>query len=142
VHISYSSLYRFARAVCDFGTPAVTVRVAEPPPGEAAEVDFGLLGLWFDPLLQRRRCVYGLLVTLCCSRYAFLAISLRQDLAAVLDELESPWVFFGGVVKRLVEDNLKPVITRPDRYGATYRHRLGDDRLEERNRSPARPDQA
>ena len=57
-----------------------------------------------------------MLVTLCFSRYAFLAISLRQDLPAVLDGLESAWVFFGGVVKRLVEDNLKPVVTRADRY--------------------------
>src|SRR5262245_54414949 len=30
--VSYSSLYRFARTACDFGAPAVTVRVAEPPP--------------------------------------------------------------------------------------------------------------
>jgi transposase len=116
VGVSYSSLYRFARAVCEFGTPAVTVRVAEPPAGEAAEIDFGLLGLWVDPLLQRRRHIYGLLVTLCFSRYAFLAISVRQDLAAVLSGLESAWVFFGGVVQRVVEDNLKPVITRADRY--------------------------
>jgi transposase len=114
--VSYSSLYRFARAACDFGARAMTVRVAEPPPGEVAEVDFGVLGLWQDPATARRRRVYGLLVTLCFSRYAFLAISLRQDLTAVLDGLESAWVFFGGVVKRLVEDNLKPVVTRPDRY--------------------------
>ena len=48
VHVSYSSLYRFARATCDFGTPAITVRVADPPPGEVAETDFGLLGYWLD----------------------------------------------------------------------------------------------
>ncbi len=36
VAVSYSSLYRFAQAHCGFGTPAVTVRVAEPPSGEAA----------------------------------------------------------------------------------------------------------
>lgn len=35
-------------------------------------------------------------MTLCFSRYAFLAISLRQDLAAVLDGLEAAWTFFGG----------------------------------------------
>jgi transposase len=116
VHASYSSLYRFARAVCDFGAPAVTVRIAEPPPGEAAEVDFGALGLWFDPLSERSRRVYGLLVTLGFSRYAFLAVGFRQDLPAVLDGLEAAWLFFGGVVRRLVADNLKPVITRPDRY--------------------------
>jgi hypothetical protein len=40
------------------------VRVAEPPPGEAAEIDFGVLGLWGDPLLQRQRRIYGVLVAL------------------------------------------------------------------------------
>lgn len=116
VRVPYSSLHRFAQAHLGFGTPTVTVRVAEPPPGEVAEVDFGLLGLWLDPATRRRRRVYGLLVTLCFSRYAFLAISLRQDLPAVLDGLEAAWTFFGGVVRRLVADNLKPVVTHPDRY--------------------------
>ena len=116
VGVPYSSLHRFARAHLDFGTPAITVRVADPPPGEAAEIDFGVLGLWLDPDRGQRRRVHGLLVTLCYSRYAFLWISLRQDLSAVLAGLEAAWVFFGGVVKRLVEDNLKPVVTRADRY--------------------------
>ena len=116
VAVPYSSLHRFARAHLAFGTPTITVRVADPPPGEAAEIDFGLLGLWLDPDREQRRRVWGLLVTLCYSRYAFLWVTLRQDLPAVLDGLEAAWVFFGGVVKRLVEDNLKPVVTRADRY--------------------------
>jgi transposase len=116
VRVSYSSLYRFARTTCDFGTPTFTVRVADPPPGEVAETDFGVLGHWLDPGTGRRRRVYGLLVTLCFSRYAFLAISLRQDLSAVLDGLEAAWAFLGGVVHRLVVDNLTPAVTRPDRY--------------------------
>ena len=94
VTVPYSSLHRFAQARLGFGTPSFTVRVADPPPGEAAEIDFGVLGLWPDPILERRRRVYGLLITLCFSRYAFLAISLRQDLAAVLDGLEAAWTFF------------------------------------------------
>jgi transposase len=114
--VPYSSLHRFAQAALGFGASNVTVRVADPPPGEAAEVDFGLLGLWLDPATARRRRVYGLLVTLCFSRYAFLAIALRQDLAAVLDGLEAAWTFFGGVVRRLVADNLKPVVAHADRY--------------------------
>lgn len=119
VESSYSTLYRFARAHCDFGDSALTVRVAEPPPGEAAEADFGLLGLWTDPATGQRRRVWGLLVTLCFSRYAFLAVSVRQDLPAVLDGLEAAWTFFGGVPRRLVIDNLKPAITRADRYTPT-----------------------
>lgn len=116
VTVPYSSLHRFAQGELGFGAPTVTVRVAEPPPGEAAEVDFGLLGLWPDPATGRRRRVYGLLVTLCFSRYAFLAIALRQDLAAVLDGLEAAWLFFGGVVRRVVADNLAPVVAHADRY--------------------------
>jgi transposase len=116
VTVPYSSLHRFAQAALGFGAPHVTVRVADSPPGEAAEVDFGLLGLWLDPATARRRREYGLLVTLCFSRYAFLAIALRQDLTAVLDGLEAAWTFFGGVVRRLVADNLPPVVAHADRY--------------------------
>jgi len=119
VAVSYSTLYRFAQTSCGFGTPAVTVRVADPPPGEAAEVDFGVLGLWPDLATGTQRRVYGLLVTLCHSRYACLAVSLRQDLGALLDGLELAWTFFGGVVRRLVLDNLTPAITKADRYTPT-----------------------
>ncbi|HEV7500625.1 MAG TPA: hypothetical protein VGQ33_11505 [Vicinamibacteria bacterium] len=34
----------------------------------------------------------------------------------MLDGLEAAWAFFGGVVRRLVVDNLTPAVTRPDRY--------------------------
>jgi transposase len=119
VSVSYSTLYRFAQAHCGFGAPQLTVRVAEPPPGEAAEVDFGVLGMWLDPATGQRRRIYGLLVTLCFSRYACLAVSLRQDLGALLAGLELAWAFFGGVVRRLVIDNLKPAVTRADRYTPT-----------------------
>jgi transposase len=114
--VPYSSLHRFAQAQCGLGTPSVTVRVADPPSGEAAEVDFGRLGLWPDPVTGSRRSVYGLLVTLPFSRYAFLWVAFRQDLPTVLAGLEAAWAFFQGVVRRLVVDNLKPVITRADRY--------------------------
>ncbi len=64
------SLYRFAQARRAFRPAVLTVRVADPPPREAAEADFGLLGLWTDPATAQRRRVWGLLVTLCYSRYA------------------------------------------------------------------------
>jgi transposase len=114
--VPYSSLHRFAQAHCGFGAPSVTVRVADPPPGEAAEADFGRLGRWSDPATGSHPYVYGLLVTLAFSRYAFLWVALRQDLPTVLAGLEAAWAFFQGAVRRLVVDNLKPVITRADRY--------------------------
>jgi hypothetical protein len=58
VGVSYSALHRFARTTCDFGRPALTVRIADPPPGGVAEADFGVLGRWLDPTtgLGRRVC--------------------------------------------------------------------------------------
>jgi len=118
VWVPYSSLHRFARAYLDFGTPAITVRVADSPPGAAAALDCGLLGRWPDPGVGQRRRIYGLLVTLCYSRYAFLWISLRQDLSAVLDGLEAAWVFFGGVVKRRLRESNRYSLTLAGRSGS------------------------
>ena len=60
-----SSLHRFVVAQCGFrDARRQTVRCAECAPGELAEVDFGRLGLVWDPETQRRRVVHALLVTL------------------------------------------------------------------------------
>jgi hypothetical protein len=45
VKVSYSSLYRYARETLGFGSPKVTVRMADTEPGEVAQVDFGRMGL-------------------------------------------------------------------------------------------------
>jgi hypothetical protein len=79
VRIPYSSLHRFAQRQLGLGTAAVTARVVEPPPGEVAEVDFGLFGLWPNPTTGRRARVWGFLVTLGYSRYDFRWPCLRQQ---------------------------------------------------------------
>ena len=115
VSVPYSSLHRFAQAHCGFGTPAITVRVAEPPPGEAAEADFGRLGCG-----RIRPPASGGASTASWSRWPQPVRLPRHHPppgpAPVLEGLEAAWAFFGGVVKRLVVDNLKPAVTRPDRY--------------------------
>src|SRR5262249_17745394 len=58
--VSYSSLYRFARKWCDFGTAsAISVRRAESLPGEMAEVDFGRLGPLQELGSRQSRIVQG-----------------------------------------------------------------------------------
>lgn len=115
VRASSRARYRVARVHGEVGAPSMTVRVADPPPGEAAEADCGLLGLWTDPESGPWRRIDGLLVTLCFSRDTFLASCLRQDLPAGLDGLEAAWAFFAAVVRRLVSDPLTPAVTRADR---------------------------
>ena len=52
IETTYSGLYRFVSA--EIGLPSrYTVRMAETEPGEVAEVDFGRLGLLYDPESER-----------------------------------------------------------------------------------------
>jgi transposase len=116
VIVPYSSLHRFARTHCGFGKKRITVRMAEVAPGELAEVDFGRLGPVYDPIRERNRIAHALIVTLVHSRHQYVHVTYSQKLDAVIDGLENAWEFFGGVVARLVIDNMKTAITRADRY--------------------------
>jgi hypothetical protein len=70
VKIPYSSLHRFAVKHCGFADRRrLTVRRAPCEPGELAEVDFGRLGLVWDPDTGRQRVLHALIVTLVHSRH-------------------------------------------------------------------------
>lgn len=115
VETTYSGLYRFVAS--EIGLPSrTTVRMAETEPGEVAEVDFGRLGLVYDPESGAKRFVYALIVTLVFSRHQYVAVSLTQDLAVLISGLEDAWQFFGGVTRRVIIDNLKAAVVKSDRY--------------------------
>jgi transposase len=72
VVVPYSSLHRFAVERCGFADRRrLTVRRADVDPGELAEVDFGKLGLVWDPVSERRRVHHALIVTLVYSRHQY-----------------------------------------------------------------------
>lgn len=120
VIVPYSSLHRFAVEHCGFGRKRLTVRVAETAPGELAEIDFGRLGLVYDPERERRRVLWALIVTLVYSRHQYVHTTFSQKLADLIDGLEDAWEFFGGIVSRLVLDNLRDAVTRADRYDPVF----------------------
>lgn len=120
VVVTYSSLYRFAVEHCGFGEKSTTVRVAEVAPGELAEIDFGRLGLIRDGLLERRRVLWALVVTLVYSRHQYIHLTHSQKLQDVIAGLEDAWEFFGGVTARVVLDNLRAAITKADRYDPIF----------------------
>jgi transposase len=120
LEIPYSSLHRFAGTHCGFGKQRLTVRMADVAPGELAEIDFGRLGRVYDPLLERERIAHALIVTLVHSRHQYVHVTFSQKLVDVIDGLEDAWEFFGGVVARLVVDNMKVAITRADRYDPVF----------------------
>jgi len=120
VDVSYSTLYRYAREVLGFGGPKVTVRMAETRPGEVAQVDFGRMGLVFDPEADKNRVLHALIVTLVSSRHQYVYLTHRQDLDALIAGVEEAWEFFNGVTRRLIIDNLKAAVIKADRYEPVF----------------------
>ena len=120
IEIPYSSLHRFVQRHLDFGGTSTTVRMAECAPGEVAEVDFGRLGLVFDPATGANRVLHALVVTLVHSRHQYVHVTHSQKLADVIDGLEDAWEFFGGCPRRVVIDNMKAAVAKADRYEPVF----------------------
>jgi transposase len=114
VVVPYRTLHRFAVQRCGFGLRQLTVRVADGDPGVECQVDFARMGLINDPGSGRRRVVHALIFTAVYSRHMFVWLSFRQTLDTVIAGCEAAWVFFGGVFKVLIPDNLSPVVADAD----------------------------
>ena len=116
VDVSYSALWRFARQRLGFGGAEITVRMADTKPGEVAEVDFGRLGIVYDPASGRNRVLHALVVTLVFSRHQYVYLTHSREVKNVIGGIEEAWEFFGGLVRRLIVDNMKTAIVKADRY--------------------------
>ena len=125
--IPYSTLHRFAIKHCGFGVAGrVTVRMADVSPGELAEIDFGRLGLVYDPETHRKRAAWALVVVLVHSRHQYVHVSFNQTTRSVIEGLEDAWLFFGGVALRVVLDNLRAVINKADRYNPIFQRTMSE----------------
>ena len=114
VVVPYRTLHRFCVERCGFGRTAATVRVADGEPGAECQLDFGYLGLLFDPVTGWHRKVHALIFTACYSRHMFVWLSFTQTLAALVAGCEAAWVFFGGVFKVLIPDNASAIVADAD----------------------------
>ena len=94
----------------------VTVLRDTPPPGAEAQIDYGLLGTWADPAAGRRHRVWAFVMVLACSRHMFVRPVLVMDQRAWTEAHVAAFAFFGGVPARLVPDNLRTGVDRPDLY--------------------------
>jgi transposase len=89
---------------------------ADTPAGEEAQIDYGLLGTWVDPVTGKRRRVWAFAMVLACSRHMFVRPVLTMDQAAWTEAHVEAFAFFGGVPRRLIPDNLKTGVDKPDLY--------------------------
>ena len=107
---SYSSVRRLVHNL-EHTQPEVYVRV-ECKPGEEAQVDFGYVGLLFDPQTQQLRRAWAFVMTLSWSRHQYVEFVFDQKLPTWLLLHRHAFEWFGGAPARLVIDNLKAAIVK------------------------------
>jgi transposase len=111
---SYQAVYRFVRRL-EPRTPTAVVRV-ETPPAEVAQVDFGYAGLLLDRARDTRRKAWAFVMTLAFSRHQYVEFVFDQEVRTWLACHRRAFEWFGGVVHRVVVDNLKAAIVRAALY--------------------------
>ncbi|TSD92834.1 IS21 family transposase [Skermania sp. ID1734] len=118
VEVSESSVRRYvATHFADrIAEAKATVPRGAVPAGAEAQVDYGKLGMWRDPGTDRRVTVWAFAMILACSRMLFVQPVLRMDQSSWCASHVAAFEFFGGVPSRVVCDNLKTGVTRPDLY--------------------------
>jgi transposase len=115
---SVASFRRWLRANLPDETRRAQVRVLgdTPPAGQEAQVDYGRLGMWTEPVTGRRVTVWAFVMVLAHSRHMFVRPVLRMDQQAWTAAHVEAFAFFGGVPARIVPDNLATGVERADLY--------------------------
>ena len=114
--VSYTSFKRFALAhQMTLHGDRSSCRL-EVPAGSEVQIDYGKMGTFFDPSAKRKRTVYAFIATLSFSRHKFVELVFSQDQKSFVGSNVRMFEFFGGVTLRIVLDNLKSAVIKPDLY--------------------------
>jgi transposase len=106
----YSSIRRFVHRL-EPSEPEVFIRV-QSEPGEDLQVDFGSVGLLYDPVTKRMRTAYVFVATLGYSRHQYAELVFEQKIATWIALHKRTFEYFGGVPKRVIPDNLKAAVSQ------------------------------
>lgn len=119
---SYNSFRRYIKRWLPGAgkTARITVRREDPPPGEEAQVDFGYLGLWKDPATEKGRKLWAFAMELSFSRYPYARAFFSQDQRAWQEGHIKAMEFYEGVPGRVVLDNLRAGVVKPDLYDPKF----------------------
>lgn len=118
--VSYTSFKRFVRSNhLVLNVKEITCRI-ETETGDELQVDYFKAGMLYDPVEGRMRTVYGFIATLSYSRHKFMEFVFRQDQQSFVSSHVRAFSYFGGVPKRIVLDNLKAGVIKPDLYDPKF----------------------
>jgi len=84
------------------------------------------LGSWLDPIAERVRRVWAFVMVLACSRHMFVRPVFRMDQRVWVSAHVEAFAFFGGCPARLVPDNLRTGVDRPDLYDPKLNRAYGE----------------
>jgi len=114
--VSYSSYKRFVRRHRIAISPSKSTCRIEVDPGKEVQIDYGKMGLLYDPLTRRRRIVYAFIATLSHSRHKYVEFTYSQNQQSFVASHVRMFSYFNGVVERVTLDNLKSGVIKPDLY--------------------------
>jgi hypothetical protein len=57
---------------------------------------------------------HALIFTACCSRHCFVWLTFTQTIEAVIEGFEAAWLFFGGVFRTVIPDNMAGIVDKAD----------------------------
>lgn len=95
-------------------------------PGELAEVDFGRLGRVVDPATGKLRVLWAFIMVMVYSRHLFVEPVFSMDQETWLRCHLRALAFFGGLVRRVVLDNLRDGVLKPDTYDPVLNRAYGE----------------
>ena len=104
----------------------VTVARPDVDPGDEAQIDYGFLGMFPDPVTQKLRRVWAFVMVLAFSRHMFVRPVLKMDQASWTATHVAAFSYFGGAPRRLVSDNLKTGVLRADIYDPKLNKSYGE----------------
>lgn len=120
--VSYPSFKRFARAHrFELETTRTTCRI-EAAPGKELQIDYCLICLWPDPVTGKRRRLYAFIGTLAHSRLKYVELTFGQDQKSFVASHVRMFEAFGGAPSRIILDNLKAGVLKPDLYDPHFNH--------------------
>lgn len=122
--LSYSTFKRYINVKYPRQT-ANYLRI-EVGAGEEAQVDFGSAGMMYDPETERMRRAHAFVMTLSYSRHTYVEFVFDQGQVTWVKCHMNAFDFFAGVPSRIILDNLKAGILRPNTYDPVFNRAYGE----------------
>jgi len=121
---SYQSVKRFVRELGRVSP--VPFRRMETGSAEEMQVDYGM-GAWVqEPGSKKRKRPYVFRAVLSDSRKGYSEVVWRQDTESFLPCIENAFRYFGGVVAKVVPDNLKAAVLEADWFDPELNPKLAE----------------